>query len=84
MPLWAGKWIYLHKLEYSAIFYKTSSGKSFGWGEVNLKRVSGKLLATISSNCPNLYPGTFLSLNVSLNPSAFWCPGAISVFEVSW
>ena len=84
LPLWAGKWIYLHKLGYSTIFYKTSFGKSFGWGEVNLKRISGKLFAAISSNCPNLYPGKFLSLKVSLKPSAFWCPAAISVLEISW
>ena len=63
--------MYLQMLWYLAMLFNISSGKSLGWGDVNLNLRSGKAFADISSNYPNLTPGLFLSLNVSLNPYEF-------------
>jgi hypothetical protein len=78
--------MYLHTLWYVAIFYITSSGKSLGCGEVNLNLISGNALAEIPSNYPNLTPGLFLSLNISVKPSEFWCPAdsELSTVDMSW
>ena len=75
--------MYLQMFGHLAMFYSISSGKSLGCGEVNLNLKSGKALAEIYNNSPNLTPGLFLSLNVSLNPSEFWCYEDASVLEVS-
>lgn len=71
-PLWAGKCINLQILGYLAIVSSNSSGKSLGWGEVNLNLMLGNVMAAFSKRSANLAPGCDLVLKVSPNPAELW------------
>ena len=53
LPLCAGMCRHLHTFGRFLITSNTSSGKSFGCGDVNRTRISGSTLATRSSNAAN-------------------------------
>lgn len=52
---------FLAILGYYLITFKTGSGKSLGWGEVNLNLTSGAALATSSRRWENLAPLPYLA-----------------------
>ena len=64
-PLCAGMCKHLHTFGRSRMTLRTSSGKSFGCGEVNRMRISGSTCATRSSSSANC---TFPSL---LRPASY-------------
>ena len=55
------------KEDLQTIIYDTSSGKSFGWGDVNRILISGSTDDTLSSKVLNLCPPIF-GLYTVLNP----------------